>query len=173
MRKVLVLVVVGVGLLGAAQRGLSEKGRARIAKEVRHALVMLPYYSVFDNLEYKVEDGAVTLEGQVTQPSLKKDAESAVKDIEGVERVVNQIEVLPPAPDDDRIRRAAFRAIYGQTALNRYAIAAVPSIHIIVKGGRITLEGVADSEGDKNIAGIQANSVPGVFAVTNRLRVER
>jgi hyperosmotically inducible protein len=173
MRKALVLMVLVAGLLGAAQTGMSEKGRARIVKEVRHALVMLPYYSVFDNLEYSVGDGVVTLAGQVTRPTLKKDAESDVKAIEGVERVVNNIEVLPPAPNDDRIRRAVFQAIYGHSALNRYAILAVPSIHIVVKAGHVTLEGVADREGDRNIAGMQANSVPGVFSVTNHLRVEK
>jgi hyperosmotically inducible protein len=173
MHKVLVLLVLAAGMLGAAQRPLSEKGRERIAKEVRRRLVMLPFYSVFDNFEYKVGDGVVTLGGQVTRPDLKSDAAIAVKDIEGVERVVNDIEVLPPAPADARIRLAAYRAIYGQPPLDRYAIMAVPSIHIIVKGGHLTLEGVVDNEGDRNIAGIRANSVPGVFSVTNHLRVER
>jgi hyperosmotically inducible protein len=173
MRKTLALVVLGIGLLGAAQRDITEKGRARITKEVRHQLVMLPYYSVFDNLEYQVGDGVVTLIGQVRRPSLKSDAERAVKEIEGVERVVNNIDVLPPAPGDERIRMAEFRAIYGHSALDRYAVSAVPSIHIIVKGGHVTLEGVVDTEGDKNVTGIQANSVPGVFSVTNHLRIER
>jgi hyperosmotically inducible protein len=151
---------------------MSEKGRNRIEREVRHQLVMLPYYSVFDNLEFKVEGDSVTLMGQVTRPALKSDAESAVKSIEGVERVVNQIEALPLSPNDDRIRRDEFRAIFGFPSLNRYAIQAVPSIHIIVKNGHVTLEGVVANAGDKNIAGIQANGVPGVFSVTNNLRVE-
>jgi hyperosmotically inducible periplasmic protein len=110
--------------------------------------------------------------GQVTRPTLKSDAERVVKDIEGVEQVTNNIEVLPLSPNDDRIRLAAYRAIYGQTALNRYALNAIPPIHIIVNNGKLTLEGVVANEGDKNIAGIQANSVPGVFSVTNNLRVE-
>ena len=151
---------------------MSEKGRARIEREVRHQLVMLPYYSVFDNLTYKVEGETVILLGQVTRPTLKTDAEDAVKSIEGVEHVESQIEVLPPSPNDDRIRRAVYRAIFGFPSLDRYAIQAVPPIHIIVKDGHVTLEGVVASEADKNIAGVQANGVPGVFSVTNNLRVE-
>jgi hyperosmotically inducible periplasmic protein len=143
-----------------------------IVREVRHELVMLPYYGVFDNLSYRVDGNVVTLMGQVTRPTLKSDAENVVKKIEGVERVVNNIEVLPLSAVDDRIRMAEYRAIYSQPSLNRYALSAVPPIHIIVSNGKVTLEGVVANEGDKNIAGIQANSVPGVFAVTNNLRVE-
>ena len=148
------------------------KGYERFVREIRHELVMLPYYGVFDNLAYKVDGYKVTLMGQVTRPTLKSDSERVVKDIEGVEQVINNIEVLPLSPQDDRIRMAAFRTIYGHTALNRYALSAVPPIHIIVNNGKITLEGVVANEGDKNIAGIQANSVPGVFSVTNNLRTE-
>jgi len=148
------------------------KGYERFVREIRHELVMLPYYGVFDNLAYKVDGYKVTLMGQVTRPTLKTDAERVVKDIEGVEQVTNNIEVLPLSPNDDRIRMAAYRAIYGHPALNRYALNAVPPIHIIVKNGNITLEGVVANEGDKNIAGIQANSVQGAFSVKNNLRVE-
>jgi hyperosmotically inducible protein len=148
------------------------KGYERFVREIRHELVMLPYYGVFDNLAYKVDGYNVTLMGQVTRPTLKTDAERVVKDIEGVEKVTNNIEVLPLSPNDDRIRRAAYQTIYGHTALNRYAFGAVPPIHIIVKNGNITLEGVVANEGDKNIAGLQANGVPGAFGVTNNLRVE-
>jgi hyperosmotically inducible protein len=145
----------------------------RITREVRHELVMLPYYSVFDNLAYEVKgDGTVVLAGEVVRPTLKKDAEARVRDIEGVETVENRIEILPTSINDDRLRRAAFRAVYGQASLNRYAMGAVPPIHIIVKNGQLTLEGVVANETDKNIAGIQANSVPGVFKVTNNLKVE-
>jgi hyperosmotically inducible protein len=144
----------------------------RIVKEVRHELVMLPYYGVFDNLAYRVEGGSVILMGQVTRPTLKSDAENVVKRIEGVESVVNQIEVLPLSPNDDRIRRAVYQKIYSFPSLStRYGFQAVPPIHIIVKNGNVTLEGVVDSAADKNIAGIQANGVPGVFSVTNNLRV--
>ena len=140
-----------------------------IVKEVRHQLVMLPWYSVFDNLAYKVEGDKVTLYGQVTRPSLKSDAESAVKSVEGVTTVVNNIEVLPPSPMDDQLRRALYRAIYGEGGLSRYSIQAVPSVHIIVKNGNVTLEGAVDNEADKNMAGIRANQVPNVFSVKNNL----
>src|SRR5438445_8065891 len=156
--------------LGSAQ---SNRGQDRIVKEVRHELVMLPYYNVFDNLAYRVDGSTVTLMGQVTRPTLKSDAERVVKGIEGVEKVVNNIEVLPVSPNDDKIRIAVYRAIYGQPALQRYAHQAVPPIHIIVKNGNVTLEGVVASEGDKNIANVQANGVPGVFSVKNNLRVEK
>ena len=152
---------------------LSQKSIDRIYKEVRHELVMLPYYGVFDNLAYKVDsDGTVTLLGQVSRPTLKSDAENAVKHIEGVEKVVNNIEVLPTSINDDRIRRAAYRAIYGNSVLSQYQLRAVPPIHIIVKNGNITLEGVVARQMDKQIAGIQANGVHGVFSVTNNLVVE-
>ena len=134
---------------------------------------MLPYYGVFDNLAYRVDGNTVTLEGQVTRPTLKSEAEKVVKDIEGVERVVNNIEVLPVSPNDDRLRLALYRTIYGDTALSRYGLQAVPPIHIIVKNGNVTLEGVVANEGDKNIANIRANGVSGVFSVKNNLRAEK
>jgi hyperosmotically inducible protein len=143
-----------------------------LEKEVRHELVMLPYYNIFDNLEFKVEGDHVTLMGQVTRPTLKSDAGNVVKRIEGVESVTNNIEVLPLSPMDDRIRIATYRAIYRYPALQRYALGAVPSIHIIVKNGNVTLTGVVSNEGDKNIAGIRANGVFGAFSVTNDLQVE-
>jgi len=159
-----------------ATGALDQKSLDRIIKEVRHELVMIPYYGVFDNLAYKVDaDGTVTLLGQVSPvrgPVLKSDAEKAVKRIEGVEKVVNNIEVLPLSPNDDRIRRAAYRAIYGNSVLSQYQLRAVPPIHIIVKNGNITLEGAVAREMDKNIAGIQANGVHGAFSVTNNLVVE-
>ncbi|HEY6388040.1 MAG TPA: BON domain-containing protein [Candidatus Acidoferrum sp.] len=133
---------------------------------------MLPYYSVFDNLGYRVEGGKALLEGQVVRPSLKSDAEAVVKNVPGVATVVNNIEVLPPSPMDDQLRRALYRAIYGDPALSRYGYSAVPSIHIIVKNGNVALEGVVDSETDKNLAGLGANGVPNVFSVKNNLRVE-
>jgi len=152
---------------------LSQKSIDRIYKEVRHELVMLPYYGVFDNLSYKVDsDGTVTLLGQVARPTLKSDAGNAVKRIEGVEKVVNNIEVLPTSINDDRIRRDAYRAIYGNSALSQYQLRAVPPIHIIVNNGHITLEGVVARQMDKQIAGMQANGVPGAFSVTNNLVVE-
>ena len=152
---------------------LSQKGIDRIIKEVRHELVMLPFYGVFDNLAYKVSpDGTVTLLGQVSRPTLKSDAENVVKRIEGVEHVDNQIKVLPVSPNDDRIRRAVYRSIYGNDVLSQYALRAVPPIHIIVENGNVTLEGVVARQMDKQVAEMQAKSVPGVFSVTNNLRVE-
>ncbi len=147
-------------------------GQDRITREVRHELVMLPYYGVFDNLGYRVDGGTVSLSGQVTRPTLKSDAENVVKGIEGVTRVDNRIEVLPLSSMDDGIRIATYRAIFGKPGLDRYAMQAVPPIHIIVANGKVTLEGVVATEGDKNQAGIYANTVSGVFSVTNNLRVE-
>jgi hyperosmotically inducible protein len=149
------------------------QGNERLQRLVRHELVMLPYHGVFDHMAFKVDGGKVTLLGQVTRPTLKTDAGRVVKQIEGVTSIDNQIEVLPVSPNDDRLRLAAYRAIYGHAALNRYALRAVPTIHIVVKNGNVTLEGVVANESDKNIAGIQANGVSGVFAVTNNLRVDR
>ena len=166
-------IAFAIAALALAQRPASERGRMHLEREVRHELVMLPYYSVFDNLEFKVDSGQVTLLGQVTRPTLKSDAERAVRGIEGVEKITNNIEVLPLSPNDDRIRLAVYRAIFGATGLDRYALSAVPPIHIIVKNGNVTLEGVVANEADKNLAGIQANGVPGVFSVTNNLRVEK
>jgi len=152
---------------------LSQKGIDRIVKEVHHELVMLPFYGVFDNLAYKVSpDGTVTLLGQVSRPTLKSDAENVVKRIEGVERVDNQLKVLPASPNDDRIRRAVYNAIYRNDVLSQYALRAVPPIHIIVDNGNVTLEGVVARQMDKQIAEIQAKSVPGAFSVTNNLKVE-
>jgi hyperosmotically inducible periplasmic protein len=158
---------------GTADRSTGGVPQNRIEREVRHELVMLPYYGVFDNLSFRVDGSTVTLMGQVTRPTLKSDAEHVVQRIEGVTRVVNNIEVLPLSPSDDRIRLATYRAIYSQPQLNRYALNAVPPIHIIVNNGKVTLQGVVANEGDKNIAGIQANQVPGVFSVQNDLQVEK
>jgi len=144
----------------------------RLSREVRHELVMLPYYGVFDNLAYKVDGRTVTLMGQVTRPTLKSDAENVVKDIEGVEKVENRIQVLPLSSMDDGVRIAVYRAIYGYAGLDRYGLQAVPSIHIIVANGKVDLEGVVATEADKNMAGIRANGVSGVFSVTNNLQVE-
>ncbi len=139
---------------------------------VRHELVMLPYYSVFDNFEYKVDNGTVTLYGEVTRPVLKSDAERAVKHIPGVVNVISNIKVLPLSPFDNQIRAAEYRSIFGFGSLYRYAMGANPSIHIIVDNGHVTLKGVVANQGDKNLAYIRANGVPGVFSVTNDLLVE-
>lgn len=172
IRVPLLVLVVVISVAGAYQAG-SSRGAERITREVRHELVMLPYYGVFDDLAFKVDGSTVTLMGQVTRPTLKSDAENVVKRIEGVEHVKNEIEVLPVSPDDNRIRRAVFRAIFGDPTLDRYAIQAIPPIHIIVKNGHVDLVGIVATEGDKNIAGLRANGVPGVFSVNNDLRVEK
>jgi len=166
------LAFLALGAAQDAQRDQpSARSEERITKEVRHELLMLPYFGVFDNIAYKVDGFTVTLLGQVVRPTLKSDAENAVKRIEGVEKVDNQIEILPPSPMDDRLRRRLFRAIYGYPPLERYALGVQKPIRIIVKNGRVTLEGVVDSEGDKNLVNIRANSVPGIFAVANKLQV--
>ena len=148
-----------------------KKMQENLVKEVRHQLLLLPYYSVFDNLLFKVDGNKVTLIGQVVRPTLKSDAENAVKGIEGVASVDNQIEVLPVSPMDDGVRRAVYRAVYGDTALSRYGMSALPSIHIIVKNGSVTLEGVVDNESDRNLAGLRANGVANVFSVNNNLTI--
>jgi hyperosmotically inducible protein len=144
---------------------------ARISREVLHELLMDPYYSVFDNLGYRVDGNTVTLVGSVIEPRVKDDAVASVKKIEGVDKVNDQIEVLPPSPMDDQIRRAEYRAIFGADGLSKYAMGAVPPIHIIVKNGHVELVGVVDSQADKDQAGIRANSVPNVFSVQNNLQV--
>lgn len=172
LRRVLVTGMVGLAasvLVAQAPHSASD----RLIKEVRHELVMLPYYGVFDNLVYRVDGAKVTLLGEVTRPTLKSDAENVVKRIEGVESVDNQIEVLPLSPNDDRIRLAAYRAIYSKAPLQRYQLSAVPPIHIIVKNGNITLEGVVANNGDKNIAEVAAKGVRGAFGVKSNLQVEK
>jgi hyperosmotically inducible protein len=144
---------------------------ARLTKQVRHELVTLPYLTVFDDLAFRIDGDSVTLFGSVTRPILKSDAQNVVRRIEGVKRVDNQITVLPPSPNDDRLRHALYRAIYGYPALNRYAMPVLKPIRIIVNNGNVTLEGVVDTQTDKNIVNIRANGVHGVFSVTNNLRV--
>jgi len=142
-----------------------------LTREVGHQLIQVPWLSVFDNLQYSVNGSEVTLSGQVWQPVTKQDAETAVKGIEGVTKVNNNIEVLPLSPMDDQIRRAEYRAIYGAPELQRYAMGVLPSIHIIVKNGHVTLIGAVDNQMDKNVAEIRAKSVPNVFSVDDNLQV--
>lgn len=148
------------------------ESEARLAHQVRHELVMLPYYTIFDDLAFRVEGTTVTLIGQVTNPTLKSDAGNVVKRIEGVTQVNNEIEVLPLSPMDRQIRLAEFRAIYGDPQIgDRYGHQALPSIHIIVKNGHVKLEGVVANQFDKNLINVRANSVPNVFSVENNLQV--
>lgn len=156
-------------MLGATPN--ADKSARTLEDRVRHELVMLPFYNVFDNFTFSVNGDEVTLMGSVTRPTLKSSAENVVKRLEGVAKVNNQIEVLPLSPFDDRLRLALFRSIYSQPGLDRYALGAVPGIHIIVKNGNVTLEGVVMNEMDRNVANIRANQVAGVFSVENKLRV--
>jgi hyperosmotically inducible protein len=163
----------GRGPQGAAppERG-SQNYEKWLTREVGHQLIQVPWLSVFDNLQYSVHGSEVTLSGQVWQPVTKQDAETAVKGIEGVTKIINNIEVLPLSPMDDEIRRAEYRAVYGAPELQRYAMGVLPSIHIIVKNGHVTLVGTVDNEMDKNVALIRAKSVPNVFSVDEKLQVQ-
>ncbi|MGA7322427.1 MAG: BON domain-containing protein [Candidatus Sulfotelmatobacter sp.] len=172
------LVVVVVTLLTLATLGFAQdrdqpsaRSQERITREVRHELLMLPYFGVFDYIAFRVDGSTVTLLGQVARPSLKSDAENAIKHIEGVEKVDNQIEMLPPSPMDDGLRIRLFHEIYGYPPLEKYALGVQKPIRIIVKSGRVTLQGVVDNDADKNFAGVRANGVPGIFSVTNNLQV--
>jgi hyperosmotically inducible protein len=173
MKKALIAIAIIASAVPAwADKDKDTRGGAdRLSKEIRHELVMLPYYTVFDDLAYKVNGGTVTLYGAVTNPVLKSDAERAVRRVEGVQNVVNNIEVLPVSPNDDQIRRAVYRAIYSQPGLDMYSLRAVPTIHIIVKNGHVTLTGAVANQADKQRAEIAAKGVPGVFSVTNNIQI--
>jgi|SRR5579863_35742 len=151
----------------------SVRAQERITKEVRHEILMLPYFGVFDYIAFKVDGYNVTLLGDVVLPTTRSDAENAVKHIEGVEHVDNQIEVLPPSPIDEGLRRRLFHSIYGYPPLEKYALGVQKPIRIIVKNGRVRLEGVVDSESDKNLVNLRAKSVPGTFSVDNNLQVAK
>ena len=169
--RIYILVLTAL-VLSALPLAAAESNLSAVERQVRHELVMLPYYGVFDNFSFRVDGSKVTLMGEVTRPTLKTSAERVVTRLEGVETVDNQIKVLPVSPNDDRIRIAVYRAIYYHPNFTRYAIRSVPPIHIIVDNGDVTLEGVVASKADKDLANIQANGVSGVFSVTNNLRVE-
>ena len=182
MRRVksLILAIAAITLIAtsaavAAPVTSGEEGlsRQQLTKKVRKELVTLPYYGVFDNLAYEIEGGTVTLYGQVVRPTTRKDAEHRVAKIQGVERVVNRIEVLPLSSFDDSIRVRTYRTLFRTGGLYRYALGANPSIHIVVNRGHVTLEGVVSNQGDRRLAEIAARGVPGVFSVTNNLRTER
>lgn len=170
------LVVLSISAFAADQKHhqdafTNDPNDSQISKRVRHELLTLPYYNVFDDLAFRVDGSTVTLLGSVTRPTLKSDAENVVKRVEGVTRVINEIEVLPLSPMDDQTRRAVFRAIFTDQSLARYGMGAVTPIHIIVKNGNVTLEGVVDNDADKELAYMRANGVPNVFSVTNNLQV--
>lgn len=173
MNAVLLMSLTLLSALPSLAKPVSPADAQQTVQKIRKELVTLPFYGVFDNLAFKYEDGVVTLYGQVARPTLRKDAERVVEKVTGVEDVVNKIEVLPLSSFDDRIRLAAYRAIYSRPGLDRLAIQAVPPVHIIVKNGHVTLEGVVNSQLDATQAFHAANGIPGVFSVTNNLRVER
>jgi hyperosmotically inducible periplasmic protein len=190
MKKLLACALSGAMCFGVVGTGIAQEPSAnssgnvqsatgplrmqdRISREVFQELITLPQLTIFDNLQYRVDGNKVTLMGQVRDAILKDSAEKAVKHIEGVDSVNNQIEILPPSPNDDRIRREVARALFNDERLFRYSMGSLPPIHIIVKGGHVTLEGVVDSQGDKNEANIRANGVPGVFSVDNHLQVQK
>ena len=147
---------------------------ARVIRQVRHELVTLPYYGVFDWLQFEVRsDNTVVLRGEVVKPTTKSDAEARVKDVDGVSKVVNEIEILPLSPQDDRLRRAVYRKLYGyDSPLFRYAVQSIPSIHIIIKNGHATLKGVVANKGDAQLAYMRARSVSGLFSVKTELQLE-
>jgi hyperosmotically inducible periplasmic protein len=147
-------------------------GAQPLEERVRHELASLPYYSVFDNLAFRVDAGQVTLTGQVTQPVVKQDAERAVKKLAGVRSVNSQIEVLPLSRMDDQIRRSTYYAVYGYAPLERYGLGSEPAIRIVVKNGNVTLTGVVQNAIDRSMVYQRANTVPGVFSVTNNLLIE-
>ena len=154
-----------------ADEALSPQSQDKLVREIRHELIMLPYYGVFDNLAFRLQGRTVILEGQVANSILKPDAEHAVKKVEGVEKVINNIQVLPPSPMDERIRRQVYQAIYGYGPLFKYANLSIPPIHIIVKSGNVTSEGVVNNETDKGLCSMRVKQVSSVFSVINNLRV--
>jgi hyperosmotically inducible periplasmic protein len=166
------LVAMALLAVAPAVASAQDASNPQLGKKVRHELVTLPYYGVFDNLAYSINGGTVTLYGQVVRPTTRSDAEHRVKRIAGVTRVVNNIKVLPLSPFDDRIRAATYRSIARMGGLYRYLQGANPSLHIVVANGHVTLEGVVSGSGDRTLAYMAANRVPGVFSVQNNLRVE-
>jgi len=172
-----ILALIGLVVLMAATAVAdpvrSLPSRTALEKKVRHELVMLPYYGVFDNLAFRVDSGTVTLYGKVVQPTTRSDAAQRVARLAGVNRVVNKIDVLPLSPFDDSLRRRTYRAVFGTAGLSRYAMGANPSIHIVVDHGQVTLEGVVSNSTDAQLAYMAARSVPGAFSVTNNLQVEQ
>ncbi|HEY1937048.1 MAG TPA: BON domain-containing protein [Candidatus Angelobacter sp.] len=177
---VLALGTTGLAFAGSTDQATqtvtangNERVEQRLSAEVRHELVMIPQFSIFDNLAYSVNGGTVTLVGQVRDAIVKDSAEQRVKHLEGVEHVNNQIEILPASFNDDRIRRQVARAVFNDPSLFNYAVQPVPPIHIIVKNGHVNLEGIVRTQAEKDDAFIRANGVPGVFSVQNNLQVEQ
>lgn len=142
-----------------------------LSREIHHQLLVLPFYSVFDSISFSLQGGRVTLTGQVLRRALKEHAEAAVKSIEGVTVVVNQIEILPASASDDDLRDSVYRSIYEDPTLARYAVQNIPPIHIVVENGNVTLEGSVESASDKKLASVRAASGSNVHSVKNNLIV--
>ncbi|SRR6266851_2231230 len=175
LRRILgILIMFGITASMSASASNGQEGSVRnygFTESIRKQLARLPYYGVFDNLAFELNGDTVVLYGQVVRPATRKEAERRVAKMEGVQRVINRIEVLPPSSLDDSIRRRVYNAVFRTGGLYRYAMGANPSIHIVVNRGRVSLEGVVSSKMDSQLAYTAANGVPGVFSVTNNLRV--
>lgn len=155
-----------------SSESLSPQAQAELVKKIQRALITLPNFGVFDNIAFRLQGRTVILEGQVTDPVNKPDAEKAVQKIEGVDKVVNKIDVLPPGQLDNRIRRQVYDAIYNYGPFFKYKNNQVnPPIRIIVQNANVTLYGVVDTEADKNVATLRVKQVSDVLGVTNNLRV--
>lgn len=180
MRKILLIAILILGLIGVTSETVSAQAvsvknqvnQTELSKKVRHEILSLPYYGAFDAIGYEINGNTVILNGYVVRPYTKKDAEEEVSEIPGVTRVVNNIEVLPVSPNDDRIRRRVQRSIADKGSLYRYLLGANPSIRIVVNNGRVILEGYVANKADRNLANIAAREVPGTFEVTNNLKIE-
>lgn len=157
--------------VGQAAKAEPKQEESTLALEIRHQLQVLPYYSVFDYIAFTLEGHKVTLTGYVLRPHLRTDAERAIGSIEGVTSVANFIQVLPKSSTDDELRNSVYRAIFEDSVLQRYAVTDVPTIHILVKEGTITLEGSVENENDKKLAASRSSGVSGVTSVSNNLSV--
>jgi hyperosmotically inducible protein len=169
--KMIAITALAVSVFAQPNTGHPVAGDNPLTKEIRHELLMMPYYGIFDHLSFRVDGEQVTLMGEVSRPTLKAEAERRVKAVRGVELVDNQIRILPLSPYDDRLRLATARTMFGNPVFSRYSWGARPPIHFIVENGTLTLKGTVDSQADRNLAGILANGIPGAFAVNNQLVV--
>jgi hyperosmotically inducible protein len=179
MKKIVLTLILALGLFGISAETISAQvsdnariENAKMSREIRKEILSLPYYGVFDAIGYQIKGDTVVLSGQTVRPLTKREAEAYVRDVAGVRNVVNNIEVLPLSPNDDRIRVRVYRSIADRGGLYRYLLGTNPAIRIIVKNGRVTLEGFVASEADRNLANIAAKSVPGTFGITNNLQIE-
>jgi hyperosmotically inducible protein len=167
----LFLAVFLAGALALAASPQAGAPSTPLENDIVKALFSLPHYGVFDNLYFKMDGSNVTLMGQVTLEITKAEAGKRVARVKGIGAVTNTIEILPPSPSDDALRMAVYRRLFGTADLYRYSLGADPSIHIIVKGGHVTLEGAVSTEDDKNKAEVSVKSLPGIMSFKNNLRI--